>query len=165
MALLSCSNFYKVTTIQKPAEADFTRTLDMPGRYFIVHSDSSTAFAMSSIAISSDKKKINCMITSLPDNHTVHVNPNPKKKYKTGGNEYDQTAVLTEVHFYTAGNTDFKPGLINEISLDNVTKIEVLEKDAKRSRGSHIVAWSLGIGTVVVIIALAIGSSVSSFHL
>ena len=132
MALLSCNGYYKAITVQKPAATDCVQSLNMKNKYFILHGEN-TAFAMTNISLSADNKKFTCTLANLPDNHIVHAgnNKNPKMKYKTGGGEYDESAVLNEVHFYAA-NTSLAYGT-NDILTENVTKIEVLEKNKQKT--------------------------------
>ena len=160
VVLLSCNGYYKAITVKKPADADCVQTLNMKNKYFILHGDN-TAFAMTNISISGDNKKITCSLQSLPDNHIVHTDKNTKLKYKTGGGEYNQSAVLNEVHFYTA-----TPGLTfgpNEILMDNVSKIEVLEKDKPKTNRNKAISWGIAGATVVVIVALAAASSLKTW--
>lgn len=164
IALLSCNSYYKAITVNNPTGNDCAETLNMKKKYFILHSDSA-AFGMDKVSINSDNKNINCILTTLPDIHTLHLdnNKNKKLKYKTGNDEYDETAVLNEVHLYFKPNTVFAIGF-NEISLEKVNKIEVLEKDKQTTRRKRAITWGVVTAGTVATAALLIASSLSNWH-
>ena len=159
--LLSCNGYYKAITVNNPTDNDCYETLNMKKKYFVLHSDSA-AFGMDKVSITGNDKNIKCILTNLPDIHTLHLGKNKKLKYKIGNNEYDETAVLNEVHLYLKPNTVFAIGF-NEISVEKVNKIEVLEKDKQKTHKKHAIGWGVAAATTVVIAALAIESSLSKF--
>ena len=154
--LTSCSNYYKVITINKSATTDFTTTLNMKNKFFILHNDSAV-FSMENISLQDNNTTIKCGLSTVPDNHKLHLpgQENKKLKYRNGKNEYDESEVLNEVHLFLSSNINFNDGA-NEIALDNVAKIEIIEKDklkTKRSRVKGIIITTVAaIGVAAIII-------------
>jgi hypothetical protein len=163
--LFSCNGFYKVLTVKNPAPVDCIRTLDMKNRYFILHSDS-TVFAMENISLSDNNNKIQCSLVNLPEMHTLYTgNSNPKKlKYLTGGDEYNGSVILKEVHLYLSPGNTLTAGQ-NKIAIANVNTIEVLEKDKQKTRRHRVVGWFLCAGSAAVVVALIAAASLSKMTL
>jgi hypothetical protein len=163
--LFSCNGYYKVLTVKNPAPADCIRTLDMKNRYFILHSDS-TAFEMGNISLSDNNNKIQCSLVNLPEMHTLYTgSSNPKKmKYQMGGDEYNGSVILKEVHLYLSPGNMLAAGQ-NEIAIANVNTIEVLEKDQQKTRRQRVVGWLLGAGSAAVVVALIAAASLSKMTL
>jgi uncharacterized lipoprotein YajG len=156
--LSSCSNYYKVITVSSPDISRSTAALNMKNRFFILHSDSAV-FAMNTPSVSDDNT-INCALSSLPDNHKLHLPglENKKLKYKGGRNEYDETGVLNEVHLYVSSDGSFTNGSV-KIPLNTLNKIEIIEKDKQKTKKSHTIGFAISTVSVIVAAGIIIASS------
>ena len=152
----SCNKYYKVTTAGTGKNAAQTiEQLKNNGRYFILRSGSQ-AFAMDSLTINNKEQTLQCALNILPDEHQVHLTKGirGKLRYKElNGYEADVTPVLREVHLYSTAGVDLNQGPYS-LPLNHLQKIEILEKDKKRTTSSKV------IGTIIVssvcVVAVAI---------
>ncbi len=167
IGLSSCSNYYKAVLAPKPATAGSIEDLKTKNRYFILR-DGNRAFTMNNISLSADQKTMHCNLDSLPYIHTFHLT-NRKMKYKKPVNaeDDDETLVLNEVHVYINSNGNAGLGQ-HDMLLNEIQKIEVIEKDKIKTRKSHTTGTIIGVGGTVLVIgiiaALSISSSLSKMH-
>lgn len=161
--LTSCSNYYKVITINKSAASDVTTTLNLSNKFFILHNDSAV-FSMENISLQDNNSKIKCTLSSLPDNHKLHMPRwgNKKLKYQNGKNEYDESGILNEVHLFLSSKIIFEVG-INEITVDKVTKIEIIEKDKLKTRRSRVKGGIITAVATIGVAAIIINSSLQNW--
>jgi hypothetical protein len=151
-----CHNYYKTT----PAKTSSIDSLKAKSRYFVLR-NGTTAFAMSNIVLSNDKKSLTCTLENLPADHQLHLTKGRKGKMKYKKNEPDNFPVLNEVHFYIQPDNSAAIGEYT-LSLNKVEKIEIIEKDKARTTGSYIVGavgYTLGAVAVAAIIVAATKSS------
>lgn len=159
----ACHNYYKATpspaasTAEKAVSVD---SLKLQNRYFILR-NGSLSFYMNNIVLSDDKKSLTCDLDILPTNHQFHLVKGRKSKMMYRKNEAEDLLVLNEVHFYISKDPNTAIGKYT-LPLDKVEKIEVIEKDRKRTTSSYVIGaigYTLGAVAVVGIIALATKSS------
>lgn len=161
LLLMACKNYYMARTVKAgqgmPEEID---SLNNHNRYFVLRSGSQ-AFYMKQMILSDDRKTLSATLDSLPPEHRLHLTSGRGGNLRYKASNPDDVAVLSEVHFYvppmpvTAGET------LN-LSLDQVQKIEVLEKDKKRTTNSYVlgaIGYTLGALVTAAVIALATKSS------
>lgn len=160
-ALPSCHNFYKATTPVYKNEVEKASRVDSLSqkttRYFILR-NGSEAFHMKYPKLSADQKTLECTLDTISLYHQLHLSNGRggKMKYKSA-----ELAVLNEVHFYiTNDNTTAYGKYIMDLS--KVQKIEILEKDKKRTTDSYVlgaIGYTLGTMLVAGIIIMATKSS------
>ena len=159
LLLTSCHTYYKaiqVNTNTPIGEAATIDSLKQSERYFILR-NGSESFFMKKTTLSDDKKTINCILDPVADNHQLYLanGQNGKKKYKK--NNPMQLPVLDEVHFYIQPDSVAVPGMYN-LQLSQIQKIEVIEKDKKRTTTSYIlgtIGITLGALALPILIYMA----------
>ncbi|MGE5107210.1 MAG: hypothetical protein ACM3H8_06680 [Sphingobacteriales bacterium] len=155
--IFSCNSYYKASVANKKPET--IDSLQLNNRYFVLRSGESS-FYMKGVKLSSDKQTLQCILDSLPPEHQLHLSKGIRgnMRYK---NTPAQLPVLNEVHLYIAQDNLIKAGDYT-LTLDKVQKIEVLEKDRKRTTNSYVIGalgYTLGAFAVVGIIIAATKSS------
>lgn len=161
LLLLSCNSYYKVLTVQNPSGTDCKQAIEQNKRYFIFHADSAV-FAMQDISLTNNNTGLKYRLAELPVEHMLHLNNSKTKKFKysTGKGEYDRSAVINETHIYASSDTATVTGL-NEIDVAKLSKIDVLEKDIRKTRRKHSIAWGIGAAGAVIGIGLIIASNLA----
>lgn len=138
-----CHRYYMTSSRNfdmHPAES--FDTLKKDSRYFVLHSGTK-AWHLINVTLSQDRKTLSGILGELPPNHQTTIN-NVKKKYK-------EPDVLNEVHFYFDDKDTLSAGDIT-LGLDRIQKVEVIEKDKKRTTGSYVLgALGYGLGTLAVV--------------
>jgi hypothetical protein len=157
---LSCKNFYMAVNPSKGSKGASVDSLKNLNRYFILRSGGQ-AFYLKNMTLSDDRKILTATPDTLAPNHKLHLvnGRNGKQQYK----KYNELeiAVLNEVHFY-APTVQAKVGESFQLPLDQVQKIEVIEKDRKRTTNSYVIGaigYTLGAFVVAAIIVAATKSS------
>lgn len=150
-----CNRYYKAVTTNVKANPDKSvDSLKNQNRYFILRTPSQ-AYFMRNIILSEDRKKITCMLDDIPIEHQDYL-------YKGKGNlRYKDPFVLNEVHMYIGNDSALSKGSYT-LSLDQIQKIEVIEKDKKRTTSSYVIGalgYTIGAIAVVAIIIAATKSS------
>jgi hypothetical protein len=150
-----CSRYYKaITTNAKNNPDKSLDSLKNQNRYFILRTPSQ-AYFMRNIILSEDRKSITCTLDDVLIEHQNYL-------YKGKGNmKYKDAFVLSEVHMYITNDTLLSKGSYT-LSLDQIQKIEVIEKDKKRTTNSYVIgALGFTIGAIAVagIIIVATKSS------
>lgn len=107
--------------------------------------------------LSADQKTMQCTLDTVLPEHKLHLTKgrNGNMRYLTR-NKAD-LAVLSEVHFYIPKDNTATLGPYT-LTLDNVQKIEVIERDKGRTTGSYVigaVGVAVGAGLLAGIIILA----------
>lgn len=156
----SCRNYYTALQSKSFQPANTVDSLKNQNRYFILRSGDQ-AFHMTNMVLSNDRKTLTLTPDTLSANHKLHLvnGRNGNQQYKKY-NELD-LGVLNEVHFYTAP-MQAKPGEKLQLNLDQVQKIEVIEKDKARTTNSYVIGaigYTLGAFLVAAIIVAAVKSS------
>lgn len=150
-----CHRYYKATTKSVKYHPDNTiDSLKSQNRYFILRTPN-YAYYMGNIVLSNDRTSLACTLDSLPPLHKTHLNEGKGKM------RYSEPYVLTEVHIYMPEDNNAKPGNYT-LSLDQIQKIEILQKDKKRTTNSYVIGalgYTLGAVVVAGIIIAATKSS------
>ncbi len=152
-----CHTYYKATKINATAADRTIDSLKSQNRYFVLRSGSE-AYYMKNMVLSDDHKTLECTLDSLPPVHRLYLakGRNGKMQYKA-----EDAPVLIEVHLYLSNNKVVNEGNYT-LQLDQIQKIEVLEKDRKRTTNSYVigaVGGTIGVFAVVAIIIAATKSS------
>jgi len=162
-ALFSCHNFYKATNPTYKNEAQKTHKIDslsQAGRYFILRSGSD-AYYMHNPVLSADRQTLECTLDTLSSYDRLHLVRGRGGKLKYRKNVPADNFVLNEVHFYIKADNTATTGKYM-LDLNKVQKIEVIEKDRKRTTDSYILGalgYTLGALLVAGIIVAATKSS------
>lgn len=139
--ILLCSGcyFYKVQSTKSPVTPAALESVDSlnsaNNRFFILRSGANS-FHITKYSLSEDQKTLNCILDSVPQAHLLHITKGAigRRKYK----KYGERDVINEVHFYT-NEIDQAYGAYS-IPLDKIFKIEVLEKDRKKTASVFVIA-------------------------
>lgn len=159
----ACHNYYKATqttavnNIEKAASID---SLNLENRYFVLR-NGGQAYYMKNISISADQKTMTCTLDSLLSSHQLHLIKGRKGNMKYKKNNPDDLMVLNEVHFYIQPDAGIVMGQ-NLVQLDKIQKIEVIQKDRKRTTSSYVIGaigYTVGALALVSIILVATKSS------
>ena len=158
-----CNHYYKATSTPLKSDAEKAAKIDslrLTNRYFILRSGSE-AFYMSHPILSADQKTLECNLETLSSFNKLHLGNgrNGNMRYKKGTPE--DLSVLNEVHFFILPDNTAAVGKYT-LALDKVQKIEVIEKDKKRTTNSYVlgsIGFTLGALAVVAIIVAATKSS------
>lgn len=166
--LTGCHNFYKATPKTVNEIADNYTTQQYNYRFFILRNGGS-AYDMSNMILSEDKKFLKCHLDAVAPEHLLHVANGEKgsKRYKLRKHEQ---SVLNEVHVYIPADSSAKISGDYTLALDKVQKIEVIEKNKGKTTMSYVLGGlglTVGAFAVVAVIAIATKSScpfVSAYH-
>jgi len=161
LAHSSCHNYYKANLVE-PGEKTSASvdSLRMQNRFFVLRTGGQ-AFFLKNMSLSSDRKTLTATLDDLPPEHRLHLvnGRGGKMRYKISN--ANDAGVLSEVHLYVPTFTASAGEVVN-LSLDQVQKIEVIEKDKKRTTNSYVIGaigYTLGAFVVASIIILATKSS------
>jgi len=162
VVLLSCNNYYKAITVTNPSTGNITENLNHTNRYNILR-NGNKAFAISSAAVASDGQTVQCSLATLPENHQLHLTKGRRGKmiYRQAGNEESERGVLNETHFYMVPDTAMVPGNYT-LAVNQFQKIEVLQKDQKRTTKNHIITGVVITGGVLLFSAAIFSSALAS---
>jgi hypothetical protein len=148
--LTGCNRYYMA--VKKNLKENPDKSLDSlknQNRYFILRTPSQALY-MRNIVLSEDRKTLTCNLDALLPEHQLHLG---KGK---GNMRYKDAFVLNEVHMYIANDSVLSKGSYT-LSLDQIQKIEVIEKDRKRTTNSYVIGaigFTLGaVGVAAIIIA------------
>ncbi|HMR90676.1 MAG TPA: hypothetical protein PKC69_00110 [Chitinophagaceae bacterium] len=163
LSAAACHNFYKANTLTGGSNVQKAGTIDSlkkNNRYYILRSGD-VAYHMRNLQISNDQLTLQCTLDSLPSYRRLHLSNGVKGKRRYYRGKPESSAVLNEVHFYIPDEGDIPTGNYL-LALDKVQKIEVLEKDVKRTTNSYVIGaigYTLGAAAVAGIIIAATKSS------
>ena len=151
-----CHNYYMATTNSTRSIDKTVDSLKVQNRVFILRTGSK-AFYMRNMALSQDRKALECILDSLPPEHRLAVVKGRHGKMQYNKEKAGDIDVLNEVHLYVS--TDNIPSMgAYMLSLDKVSKIEVIQKDKNRTRGSYVlgaVGYTFGVIAIAAIIIAA----------
>ena len=160
MSFAACHTYYKA--INLPAANNNGKTaaidsLNLQARYFILR-NGSQAYYMENISFSTDQKTLYCILDTLSPDHKLHLTNGRRGKMQYN---LEDLYILNEVHFYIQPDTLATLGRYT-LQLDKVQKIEVIEKDKKRTTNSYVIGalgYTIGALAVATIIIAATKSS------
>jgi hypothetical protein len=143
LILTSC-NFFKTITTTAPVNASHVKALQQKSKYLIIK-DSTRAYEMRNATVSTDGHSISCELTSVSDEHNKYLwNDTYRKtnyrKSKSAGLE--GAWVLKEAHFTVESLDSTRFGNYS-LPLSAIKKIEVMEKDQKKTTTNHIIVGIL----------------------
>lgn len=160
--LAGCESYYKAATTVPVAGhpvAHKVDSLNAAQRYFVLRSGND-AYYMRNVTLSEDQQSLECKLDTLPVEHTLHLHNGRNKKRRYNKNKTD-VAVLSEVHLYIPRDSTATLGRYT-LPLERVQKIEVIQKDRKRTTNSYVIGaigYTLGAAVIVTIIYFATKSS------
>jgi hypothetical protein len=160
---VGCHNYYKATQSRTGTSTETAGSIDSlkkQNRYFILRSGSYSWY-MKDIALGANQKTLSCQLDSVSYLHKLHFTLGRKRKMQYVKSKMEDLGVLNEVHLFIPPDTAITPGTYT-LSLDKVQKIEVIEKDKKRTTSSYVIGaigYTLGAAVVVGIIIAATKSS------
>ena len=158
LLLTSCHTYYKASQVQKNNPVSEVATIDslrLSERYFILRTGSES-FYMKNPALSADQKAIDCILDSVPFYHQIYLTNGVKGKMKYEANSTMGTMLLNEVHFQIQPDSTAVIGPY-VLPLDKIQRIEVIEKDKKRTANSFVFG-TLGVILGVVAVLFIIGT-------
>ena len=158
-----CHTYYKAQTITPTTGNHAEQKIDslkLVKRYFVLR-EGNNAYYMNNLQLSADHTVITCSLDTLAPDHKLHLERgiNHHLRYK----KYDpnQWGVLNEVHLYIQPDTTAAIGPYS-LKLNQVQKIEVLQKDQKRTTNSYVLGtlgYTAGVAVLVTAIIAATKSS------
>jgi hypothetical protein len=163
LSFFSCKNYYKAIRPSYNNETEKAKIVDslrLSSRSFILR-NGAEAFYMKTPILSADQKTLVCNLEELSSFNKLHLTSGRKGNMQYIKNDKNDLAVLNEVHLYINPDTAAVLGRYT-LSLDKVQKIEVIEKDRKRTTNSYVIGAigiSLSALAVATIIILATKSS------
>jgi hypothetical protein len=163
LLLQACMTFYKASPARSgSASAAYSSvdSLNKLNRYFILRTGNK-AYYIKNIELSPDQQTATCLLDILPDDHKLHLMHGRNNKMNYKKSEPEHLRVLSEVHFYIPQDPAAVPGAY-VLRLDQVSKIEVIEHDKKRTTSSYVlgaVGYTLGAVALAGIIVVLTKSS------
>ncbi len=160
--VLSCTHFFKPVT-QNTNTTDATRnviTTKAPNKYFILR-QGSNSYALKNITVDNVAMTLNGNLSSVDDSHLLYVNAKGRN-YKYKLKKDDEINVLREVHIFSKETSVIDTIKPFSLSLDQIEKIEVIERDKQRTTTSYVlggIGITLGVITVAAIIVALTKSS------
>ncbi|MDB5202052.1 MAG: hypothetical protein JWQ27_1461 [Ferruginibacter sp.] len=160
----ACHNYYKVAgksalnNQQKSATVD---SLNGQSKYFVLR-NGDQSFHIRNLLISEDKKNLSFQLDSLQVSHQLHLNNGRKGRQMFKLNNELDAGVIREVHFYISPDSSIARLQSYTIPLEKIQKIEILEKDKRRTTNSYVIGaigYTLGAAVLVGIIVAATKSS------
>ncbi|MEO7443949.1 MAG: hypothetical protein ABIT96_08220 [Ferruginibacter sp.] len=159
----ACSNFYKATTAPSQttdASSASITNLQMNNRYFILR-NGEKSYRMKNLHVSDDKRFVSCTLDTVQDNHLVYIDNGRTKDRKYNKSvEGNEEAVLNEVHLFMNPDTTTSYGSYT-LDLTKLSKIEIIEKDAKRTSSNHVIT-AIGVTAGVLLLAVIVIAATKS---
>jgi hypothetical protein len=129
-------------------------SLKKDNRYFVLRTPD-RAWHIRNVVLSEDRKTITGILDTLAPEHQLHLDKGKGKM------RYDDGYVLNEVHLYIDNDSLLNIGSCT-LALDRIQKIEVIEKDKKRTTNSFVIGalgYTAGAIAIAGIIIAATKSS------
>jgi hypothetical protein len=158
-----CHTYYKPLTVAPAGNNQITQNVDslkLKNRYFVLRS-ASEAYYMKHIQINPDHTVLTCTLDTLPPDHKLHLVNGLKGRRRYNRNDPASLAVLNEVHLYIQPDNTVATGEYS-LALSQVQKIEVIQKDQKRTTNSYVLGalgYTIGTWALITAIILATKSS------
>ncbi len=163
LCLAACHNYYMVRKAKSAninESAASVDSLQQLNRAFILR-NGGNAFLIRNASLNEDKTILRCKLEPLPFEHQLHLTYGHKGKYQYKKGSAQADGLLSEVHFFTQADPNANYGDYN-LDLNRVEKIEVIERDRKRTTNSYVlgaIGTTLGVVAVTYLIILATKSS------
>ncbi len=149
-SFISCKSYYKIVTVPVNNNAEKAAKIDSlknKQRDFIIRNGSS-AFYANTLSVNANENSMECTLEKLNASNILYVTRgiNGRKTYHA----VDPT-VLNEVHIYTNPDGSIVLGS-NKIYLEKIQKIEIIEKDKRRTTASHVFGAMIITGSILLLI-------------
>ncbi|MES2649202.1 MAG: hypothetical protein V4717_20155 [Bacteroidota bacterium] len=153
---MGCNRYFKPVVLNTPT-AETTQAslkkLSNQNKFFILRTKD-YSYAMRNIVFDETSMTMKGIISELPVEHFLYVDAigNKYKIPKRGNAEY---SLLEEVHLFVTNSTQIDTLQPFVLPLSAVERIEVIEKDAKRTTSSYvwgIAGVTLGAGLMVILL-------------
>lgn len=159
--MISCTSYYKARLAPPGEAAGATIESMAQTRIFLLRGANGQAFFLTNMSLSNDRKTVTATLDSLPPEHRLHLVNGRGGNMRYRENNANDMGVVSEVHLYVPTLTASAGETLN-LPLSQVQKVEVLEKDVKRTRSSHVIGSigvTLGVLAIVGFAAVAISLS------
>ena len=158
IAFASCSRYYKA--IKSTASSETVDNLQNQNRYFILRSGSE-AYYMTKIAFSDDRQTLQCELDILPQIHTLYLSHGGNGKMRYIASQHDDV-VLSEVHVFMKSSDSIHTGPFS-MNMNQIQKMDIIEKDKKRTTNSYILGGVIAAATVIpFVFAISAATKVTS---
>jgi hypothetical protein len=160
--LTSCQNYYKAIQVHLAPPDNKSSVIDslrLFEKYFILRSGSD-AFSMVKPVLNADRKTMACTLDSVPFYHQLQLVNGAGRSKKYRKSDPLNSMVLNEVHFFIPQDNAAVFGAYT-LHLDQIQKIEIIEKDKNRTTGSHILGGVLFTIGILAIFSAIFASSFS----
>lgn len=158
LIMLSGCNYYK--PIQKTTNTNTEKVTVLQSqlsRIFILHFNDSFLW-LDKPQVDVTNETISGVLQQVLSEHTSYINAKEEKyKYKQ-----KEPAVLNEIHIYALQQPDAVVGMAITIKAADIGRIELIERDNKRSNTNTIIT-AAGITMLVLLVALPIVFPVAQF--
>ncbi len=149
IVLPGCNHYYKATQLSTPdnlTKAISLDSLNNEKRYFILR-NGEKAYFMRNARIDFETKSVVSLLQNPGVDHRLHLvnGRNGELKYDT--KIPHDLHVLNEVHFYIMPDANITAGP-NNLDLNSIQKIEIIEKDKKRTTNSTVMGVVIGLAGV-----------------
>ena len=139
---------YLGTNFQRAATID---SLKLGNMYFILR-NGNESFYMSNAILNQDHKTVECTLDTVLPYNKLHLTHGRRGKMQYKKSVITDLNVLNEVHIYIPPDTVFTFGKYS-LDLNKVQKIEVIEKDKKRTTNSYVIgAAGITVGSLVLVV-------------
>ncbi|MFL5743876.1 MAG: hypothetical protein ACJ751_04380 [Niastella sp.] len=161
-----CHTYYLAQTITPTASNHTGQKIDslkLMNRYFVLR-EGGNAYYMNHVQLSADHSVITCSLDTLAPEHKLHLAGGINHHHRYKRSDPNQLGVLNEVHLYIQPGTTAVPGPYS-FNLNQVQKIEVLQKDQKRTVNSYVLgALGYTIGGAVLVSAIVLATTIGSIN-
>ena len=119
---------------------------------------------MNNISMSADKKSLTCTIETLPPEHRLHLTGGINGNMRYNSTAQPGSAVLDEVHVHVQQDKTAAVGNNYILMFNKVKKVEVLEKDKRRTTDSVALGVAGMTALLVVIAVFATSATLGSMY-
>lgn len=159
----SCHNYYKelkLNTADKSQSAQALDSLKLQNRYFVLR-NGNNSYYMKDLQINAEHTTLSCILDTLPYWHHFVKSNKYINKHRYIKKDPFTSSILNEVHLYIPADSTIVQGKYT-LTLNQVQKIEVIQKDKKRTTNSYIIGgigYTVATWAVIAAIVLATKSS------
>ena len=162
LSITGCHNYYMASPINKNYDAGKAiDSLKKQNKFFILR-NGYHSYYMDNVSLSDDNKSLNTTLHEVPPDHTMYIEKERKGKMMYKRSNSEDRKVFEEAHVYIATDTTINTGNY-VLQLNDIKKIELIQKDKKRTTGSYLAGALVTVGAtalvIVTIAALALASA------
>lgn len=158
-----CHNYYQALRVNTADKTQAIQTIDslkLQNRFFILRSGY-TSYYMKDLKINPERTTLTCTLDTLPYwHHFLKYNKYIEKQRYTKKDTFT-ASILNEVHLYIPADHTIITGKYL-LTLNDVQKIEIIQKDKKRTTNSYVLGtlgYTIATAALVAAIVLATKSS------